>query len=147
MLRRGAFAPKQICRQTDSKQNDGSGEILELSRITERQVHGVADDGSRGKDEKNRRPGISWNAVGKRPLFAARNVETRMVSATILPAHEPRTALTEVAAIVSLAAVAAGPRAHRYATMARRYNPIRTSEPSKKARGNAFCGSTTSPAL
>src|SRR5437588_8882006 len=70
MLRRGAFAPKQICRQTDSKQNDGSGEILELSRITERQVHGVADDGSRGKDEKNRRPGISWNAVGKRPAAA-----------------------------------------------------------------------------
>ena len=53
-------------------------------------------------------------------LFAALKVETRIVSATILPAHGPRTALTEVAAMVSLAAVAEGPSAKRYAMIARR---------------------------
>src|SRR5437773_6989114 len=50
-------------------------------------------------------------------LLAALNVETRMVRATILPAHDPRTALTEAAAMVSLAAVATGPSAKRYAAM------------------------------
>src|SRR2546423_10253495 len=80
-------------------------------------------------------------------LFAALNVEIRIVSAMIFAAQGPSTALTAAAAIVSLVAVAAGPSAKRYAALAMRYRPIKTSEPSRKAHGKAFCGSVTSPAL
>src|SRR5258708_11220996 len=80
-------------------------------------------------------------------LFVALNVETRMVSATSLPAQGPRTSPTAVAAMASLAVAAAGPRATREARTAIMYKPASSKEPARKARGELPCGSTTLPGL
>src|SRR5947208_4296733 len=62
-LRGGPAAPEKIGRKPHSKQDYGCGEVLELRRIAERQVHGVTDDGRSRKDKENRRPGISGNSI------------------------------------------------------------------------------------
>jgi len=55
--------------------------------------------------------GVENAGAVSKTLLAALKVEIRIVSATILAAHGPRTWPTAVAAIVSLAAMPAGPRA------------------------------------
>src|SRR5438876_10941505 len=44
VLRGGPSAPEKIGRKPHSKQDYGCGEVLELRRIAERQVHGVRSE-------------------------------------------------------------------------------------------------------
>src|SRR6267142_2283485 len=64
-----AFAPEEIGGEAEEHDDDGGDEIVELVGVAEGEKNGVANDGRRGEDEDQRRPGIAWNAVGNGPAL------------------------------------------------------------------------------
>src|SRR6266850_1087095 len=58
-----AFAPEEIGGEAEEHDDDGGDEIVELVGVAEGEKNGVANDGRRGEDEDEWRPGIAWNAV------------------------------------------------------------------------------------
>src|SRR5690348_7248426 len=77
-------APKKVRGEADGEQNDGGSEVLKLSRIAKRQIHGVADNGGSREDKKYRRPRIPGHAVGNGPAAGgAANGKNRRGSQTV----------------------------------------------------------------
>ena len=73
-----AFAPEEVGRQADEKEDDGGGQIHELGRVAKSEIDGIGDDGPGDEDEEKGSPWVAGNAIGNRAASgSAANGENR----------------------------------------------------------------------